>query len=105
MFARSVSLRLKPNTLTEFTRIIETEVLPVLRKQPGFQNEITFNTPGSPDVIAMSLWESNEQMEAYNSGAYSDVLKSLEKVLDGAPRVKARTVISSTLGTTAAIAA
>ena len=42
MFARSVSLYLKPNSVAEFTRAIENEVIPLLRKQKGFQDEITF---------------------------------------------------------------
>jgi hypothetical protein len=33
MFVRNVSLRLKPNTLSEFTRIFDKEVIPMLRKQ------------------------------------------------------------------------
>jgi len=32
MYARSVSLRLRPNTLSDFTKIFDTNVLPILRK-------------------------------------------------------------------------
>ncbi len=46
MFARSVSIRLKPNGLAEFIRVIEKETIPLLRKQKGFQDEITFFAPG-----------------------------------------------------------
>src|SRR5205807_913519 len=48
MFARNVSLRLKPNTLSEFTRIFDKEVIPMLRKQSGFRDEITFAVSGEP---------------------------------------------------------
>ena len=40
MFARNVSLRLKPGKLNEFTRTFDKEVLSILRKQPGFREEI-----------------------------------------------------------------
>ena len=50
MFVRNVSLRLKPNTLSEFTRIFEKEVIPMLRKQSGFRDEIAFAVPGELDV-------------------------------------------------------
>jgi hypothetical protein len=46
MFARSISIRLKPNSVAGFTRLIEDESLPVLRKQKGFQDERTFVLPG-----------------------------------------------------------
>jgi len=73
MFARNVALRLKPNTLAE---------------QKGFQDEIAFCNLGGMDVIAISLWDTQEHAEAYNTAGYPDVLKSLNKVLDGSPRVR-----------------
>src|ERR1700674_2678960 len=97
MFARNVALRLKPNTLAEFTRTLDNEVIPMLRKQKGFQDEITFCTPGGTDVIAISLWDTKEHAEAYNTTGYPEVLKSLYKVLDGTPKVGVSDVISSTL--------
>ena len=42
MYARNVTLHFKANTAPEFTRTLETDVLPVLRKQNGFKDEITF---------------------------------------------------------------
>ena len=73
-------------------------MLPILRKQTGFQDEIVFSTtPTGMDVIAISLWDTREHAEAYNSTGYPEVLKSLNKVLDGAPRVRVSDVISSTL--------
>ena len=41
MFVRNVSMHLKPNTLNEFTRTLESEIIPLLRKQKGFRDEIT----------------------------------------------------------------
>jgi len=41
MFARRISIHLKPNTLAEFTKTVENDIVPLLRKQPGFQDEIT----------------------------------------------------------------
>jgi hypothetical protein len=97
MFARNVALRLKPNTLAEFTQTLDNEVIPMLRKQKGFQDEITFCNLDGMDVIAISLWDTQEHAEAYNTAGYPDVLKTLNKVLDGSPRVRVSDVISSTL--------
>jgi hypothetical protein len=105
MFARHVSLRLKPNTLSEFTRIFDKEVVPMLRKQSGFRDEITFAIPGGLDVVAISLWDTREHGEAYNTAGYPEVLKILNKVLDGTPKVQVSDVISSTIHKPAAVAA
>jgi len=96
MFARNVSLNLKPNTLEEFTRTFDGEILPLLRKQKGFRDAITFAIPGGREVLAISLWDEKENAEAYNTSAYPKVLSTLNKVLDGTPHVKVLEVNSST---------
>ena len=96
MFARIVSLRLKPNTRAEFTEKFEKDVIPTLRKQQGFQDEITFAIPGGMDVIAISLWDTKENAETYNKAGYPEALKSLAKVLDGTPNVRISDVVNST---------
>ena len=97
MYARNVALHLKPNMLSDFTNTFDCSVLPILRKQKGFQDEITFAIPGGTDVVAISLWDTKENAEAYNTAGYPEVLKSLDKVLDGTPKVRVSDVISSTL--------
>ena len=96
MFARRVSLHLKPNSIAEFTERLEKDVIPMLRKQKGFQDELTFFTPGGSDVFAISLWESAENAEAYNRAAYPEVTKILARVIEGTPRVETYEVVNST---------
>ena len=106
MFVRNLAIRLKPNSLAEFARIFDNEVLPILRKQTGFRIEITFpNSPTGMDVVAISLWDTKEHAEAYDEAGYPEVLKTLSKVLDGAPRVRVSDVISSTIHQTTVTAA
>src|SRR5437660_7211692 len=99
MFARNVAVRLKPNTLSDFTKTFESNVLPILRRQKGFQDEITFAMPGGTEVTAISLWDTKENADAYNNAGYPEVLKSLERFLDGSPTLRVSAVISSTLHT------
>ena len=98
MFARHVSMQLKPNTRAEFTQTIENEILPLLRKQHGFQDEIVFVAPGSgTEGVAISLWDTKEDADAYHRGSYPEVLKALAKVIDGTPEVRNFEVANSTL--------
>ncbi len=104
MFARKVSMQLKPHTLAEFTQRIEKDVLPLLRKQTGFQGEITFVAPGETNAFGISLWDNKETAEAYNRATYPEVTKLLAKVIEGAPQVETYEVANSTFHKIAAAA-
>ena len=59
MFARSVSFHLKPGHEAAFTQILDKDIIQVLRKQKGFQDEIAFVTPGGTDAVGISVWDLN----------------------------------------------
>lgn len=96
MFARRIYMHLKPNSVAEFTQKLETEIIPLLRKQNGFQDEISFVSPGGKEAFALSLWTKAEDAEAYNRGSYSVVAKIMSTVIEGSPRVETFDVANST---------
>ena len=96
MFARNVSIRLKPNMLSDYTRTFEKEILPLLRKQKGFKDEITFANASGVDVTAISLWENKTDAEPYNTNIYPQVLKTLARFIEGTPKVQTSDVVNST---------
>lgn len=97
MYARQVSMELRRDSRADFTNKIESEILPLLRKQKGFQDEITFVNPTGKDAMAVSLWDSKESAEAYNRGPYAEVTKLLSKLVEGTPRVKTFEVANSSI--------
>jgi len=96
MFARNVSFHLKSNMLSDYTRTLENEILPLLRKQKGFKDEITLSNPGSHDAISISLWENKASADAYNTKVYPEVLRTFARVIDGTPKVQAFEAVTST---------
>jgi len=96
MFARNVSIHLKSNMLSDYTRTFEKDVLPLLRQQKGFRDEITLSNPGSVDVIAISLWDTKTNAEAYNTNTYPEVLKTVARMIDGTPKVQTFAAVTST---------
>ena len=97
MYARNVSIHLKSNMLSDYTRTFENDVLPLLRKQNGFKDEIAFSGSDGTDVTAISLWDNKANAEAYNNNVYPDVVKTLARVLDGTPKVQSGEVVNSTI--------
>ncbi len=96
MYARNVSFHLKSNTLSDYSRTFEKEILPMLRRQNGFKDEITLAGPGGLDVSVISLWEKKNDADTYNTNAYPQVLKTLAKFIEGTPQVHTFDVVAST---------
>jgi prophage antirepressor-like protein len=63
MYTRNVSMKLKVNSAQEFTRTLENEVIPVLRKQKGFKDEITLVAQVRNDEVYISFWDKKLYME------------------------------------------
>jgi heme-degrading monooxygenase HmoA len=97
MYARHVTLNLKPNQREELTQMFEQQILPLLQKQNGFTDEITFLSPDERQVVAISLWERKENADVYSRETYPQVLKILSRVVEGTPDVRGYEVASSTL--------
>ena len=102
MFARSVTIRLKPNSVTEFNRTFEKEILPLLQKQRGFQDELSLVASNGSEAVGISLWENREDADVYNRTTYPEVHKLLAKVTEGTPQVQTYEVGTSTIHRVAA---
>ena len=96
MFARHVSIRLKPNLLAEFNRTIENEVIPLLQKQKGFKDEVVLTNAEGAETVGISFWDQKENAEAYNREIYPEVQKLLAKVVEGTPQIHTYEVSRST---------
>src|SRR5271169_1398674 len=96
MFARKVAALLKPNSLPEFTNLMECKILPWLRRQEGFRDLVTLAVPNSREVATISFWDDQKNAEAYHTSAYPEVLEILQRLLDGTPYLKTFEVVSST---------
>ena len=96
MFSRNVSYKLKAKSAAEFTRIVEGEVIPLLRRQKGFDDAISFIAPERNEAITISLWDKKEDAEAHIAKTYPEILRALSSVVEGAPRVESFEIGNST---------
>ena len=94
MFARNVTLHVKPNQTKEVATKIDKEVLPILRKANGFRDLITMST--DKETVGISLWNTKEQADAYSKDTFAQVSKILEPLITGAPEVRTYEVSGST---------
>jgi hypothetical protein len=80
-------MTLRADSLTRFMRVIETGVIPLLREQEGFLDQITLISPERAEAIVITFWENKESEEAFNRTRNPDVIRGLLGVIDGTPRV------------------
>ena len=92
-FARNVEFRIKNGKEQEFNGLFEKEVLPMLRRQAGFQEEVTLVNPKGAHFI--SLWDNRKNAETYETATYPQVLAKLTPFIDGTPRVETYETASS----------
>src|SRR6185503_20911334 len=102
MFSRHVSCHLKPIKREELTQMFDREILPLLQKQNGFNDEVVFVDPDGRQVLAISLWDSKESADRYSRETYPQVLKTLARVIEGTPQVRNYEVAFSTAHKTVA---
>lgn len=97
MFVRHVTIELQPGSLARFARIIEGEVLPLLRSQEGFRDQVTMVAPDCVQAVVITFWDDEQSEEAFNRARNPDVTRRLLEVVDGSPRVERFEAITSTL--------
>jgi heme-degrading monooxygenase HmoA len=105
MFVRKVSMRLKSEAASEFIRKMEGDIIPLLRKQKGFLDEMTLLAQSGKEVYAYSFWESSTDAESYEKNEFAQVTSMLSGVIEGALRVHTYMVANSTFHKVAAAVA
>ena len=98
MFTRVVSLHTKPGKARELTNTVNEKVLPLLRKQPGFVDEITLVSNTEPErILALSFWKSREDAERYNNEQFPRINEIVRPFLDTETDVETFDVDTSTV--------
>ena len=96
MHARHVAYALKPNRRADFVKAFENDIVPLLQRQNGFADLITFFSPDGKSCIAISLWERKENAEAFGREVFPKALTSLTGLFEGTPEVRNYEVAVST---------
>ena len=96
MFARIVTMPLKPGARSEFAKAIEKGAIPLLRTHRGFLDEIALVSPDGKTGYGISFWDSKENAEAYDRSGFNAVMKALDAVAAGPTQLQLCEVTNST---------
>ena len=98
MFTRVVAIHTKPGKARELSSTVNEKVLPLLRKQPGFVDEITLISDTEPErILALSFWKSEEDAERYRQEQFARINDILRPLLEAEPDVETFNVDTSTV--------
>jgi heme-degrading monooxygenase HmoA len=82
MFARILEFTPKMEKKDEFVKVVKAEILPILKKQPGFLEILPlFPETKNEKVITISLWAEKRDLEKYERDAYPKVEEILKPFL------------------------
>jgi heme-degrading monooxygenase HmoA len=89
MFARMLAFPVRMEEKEEFVALFKNEVLPILKKQPGFLEIIAlFPETKNDKVITVSLWSDKHDAERYHRNFYPEIHQILKPYLLAAVEVK-----------------
>ncbi len=97
MFTRVVELTSKSGKSRELSNAINDTVVPILKKQQGFMDEMVFVSESDPDhALALSFWKTKEDAERYHREQYKNVHEMLRHLLATEPNIRTFEVHTST---------
>jgi heme-degrading monooxygenase HmoA len=86
MFSRVVAVNAKEGKARQLAKTIRERIMPILRRQPGFVDEIVLISDTDPDqVLALSFWESREDAERYTHDHFPRINELISHLLGSAP--------------------
>jgi heme-degrading monooxygenase HmoA len=83
--ARSVRFDIATDKNEEFHTIFRNDVLPILKKQEGFKDELLLVQ--DQHVLAISVWNNMDSARKYESATYPQLDKTLRPIMFGKPTV------------------
>jgi hypothetical protein len=81
MFTHRVQMQLKTDSFILLSHKIENTIMPLLRRQKGFQNGLTSVAPERSTATQDTQWDTRENARAYQLDGYLKVMKSLTGVV------------------------
>ena len=97
MYTRVVETTSKQGKARELCNTIEEKVLPILKKQNGFVDELVMVSDREPNrVISISFWKTKEDAQRYDREQFDNVKKAIQQMFESTPVIRTYDVHTST---------
>ncbi len=93
MYTLIIEGTLKAGKKEEFKTAWGNEILPTLKKQAGFVDEmLLFETKNPNRGVGLSFWKRQEDAERYHREVFPQLVNSLQHLIETAPTVRSFTL-------------
>ncbi|HVP53834.1 MAG TPA: antibiotic biosynthesis monooxygenase [Candidatus Eisenbacteria bacterium] len=92
---RNVQVQLKEGKGKEFIQAFESQILPVLRQQAGFQDELALLDNNR--ALLISFWDDRKHADMYHNTVYPKLVEKLNPMFQTPPKVDIYEVATTTL--------
>ena len=82
-FVRNLKIQLKPAKAQDFSRMVNTDVLPLLKQQPGFEHELMMVRDNQ--AVSISVWDDKASADKYTQTVYPKLIEKLSPWIEGQP--------------------
>lgn len=96
MYVRQVTAHYKPGKFNMLNKRLEEDVIPLLKKQSGFRDELSFFDNDKDEAIAMSFWDKKQDADRYARDFYPTIHQKMQDTLEDTPKVRSFEVANST---------
>ncbi len=87
MYMMFIEGELKPGRKDEFVKVWNSQILPLLKKQDGFVDEILLIEEGQ-QPCGLSFWKTREQCERYQREGFPQAKNYVQHLMHGTPKIR-----------------
>jgi heme-degrading monooxygenase HmoA len=88
MYMVFIDGNLKPGKKDEFLKAWSSQIVPLLKRQDGFVDEILLLEEVSEKPCGLCFWKSKEQAERYRREIFPQAKQLVEHLLTGTPNLR-----------------
>jgi quinol monooxygenase YgiN len=88
MYMMFIEGELKPGKKDEFVKAWSSQILPLLKKQDGFVDEVLLFEEGAEKPCGLSFWKTREQCERHQRDVFPQGVKFVQHLLQGTPKIR-----------------
>jgi heme-degrading monooxygenase HmoA len=78
----------KPGTKNDFMKVWESQILPTLKAQKGYVDEILLMRDEAQEGVGVSIWQTKADADRYYNEVFPQQTAKVSDMLSGTPKVR-----------------